>query len=209
VSQKTMDPRDVMSTNIPSSFLQHWLEALDRLDSQSAALCPRRFYLYDVIQQHTLCASASIGQMLNYTAAEIHAMGPNGLAALIHPDDLNQVSAHYQRFNTLCEGEIITIKYRMKRSDGSWRRLRSQETILMQTGEGIPHLIFGMLQDITDLPQFIARNHAQSTTRFCSIHRALKRRQKAPQTRRHFRASSTAGRFPRDLSVVSNCQDPH
>jgi PAS domain S-box-containing protein len=186
-----MNTRDGVSTNIPSSFLQHWLEALGHLDSYSADFCPRRFYLYDVIAQHTLCASASIGQMLNYTAAEIHAMGSNGLAALIHTDDLNQVSAHYQRFNTLCEGEIITIEYRMKRSDGSWRQLRSQETILMPTNNGAPHLIFGMIQDITDLPQLLSCKHLLSITRSGSLRRALKRYSKAPQKRRVSIASST------------------
>lgn len=132
-----------------ASFPQQLVHTLKRSLAQTANSPPPCVYIYDLVEQNTLSSSDSVAAMLGYTPDTIHAMGPIGLAALIHPDDLNRVAAHYQRFVTLLHGEIITIAYRMKRADGSWCWLRSQEMSLVQAIDGFPLQVLGIIRDMT------------------------------------------------------------
>ncbi|HEY9625456.1 MAG TPA: PAS domain-containing protein [Crinalium sp.] len=132
-------------------FPQRMIDTLGRLQAQTHDIVPSNTYVYDLVEQRTLCASRSIATMLGYTAEDIHAMGQTGLADLIHPDDLGRVADHYQRFTTLHYGDVIQIEYRMRRADGSWCWLRSQETTLVQAIDGFPLQILGILQDMTQM----------------------------------------------------------
>lgn len=151
------------------SFPQHLVETLGQLQAHTTNVVSSSIYIYDLVEQHTLCTSYSVAAMLGYTADAIQAMEPIGLASLIHPDDLEQVSEHYQRFTTLSYGEIITLEYRMKRADGTWARLRSQETPLVEATDGFPLQLLGMVQDITHL----SAAHSRKST---VLRRSLKQR---------------------------------
>ncbi len=138
--------------NFSVSSHQRLIETLGQLQAQTPNTKLGSIYIYDLVDQHTLSASCSIAAMLGYTADAIHAMGAIGLANLIHPNDLNRVSEHYQRFATLQSGEVITVNYRMKRADGTWCWLHSQETPLVVADSGFPLQILGMIQIITQKP---------------------------------------------------------
>lgn len=126
------------------------IEVLRRLQECIVNSMPGSVYIYDLINQHTLCSSCSLAAMLGYTASKIDAMESMGFAALIHPDDLEQVAEYYQRFTTLLPREVIAIEYRMLCANGTWRWLRSQETLLVQTVNGVPLQLLGIVQDITE-----------------------------------------------------------
>jgi PAS domain S-box-containing protein len=137
---------------IPASVAcsQRLIEALGRLQQTTHAI-RGSIYLYDLIEQRNLYTSSSTAALLGYTADAIQAMEPIGLANLIHPDDLHAVSDHYQRFTTLKTGEVIVIEYRMKRADGIWVWLRSQETPLVQAIDGFPLQLLGIIEPLTQL----------------------------------------------------------
>ena len=132
-------------------FPQRMLEVLGRLQAHAASTIFSSIYIYDLVEQRTLYTSHPVIVTLGYIADAAETMSPIWLASLIHPDDLNRVSEHYQRFTTLRYGEVITIEYRMRRADGTWCRLRSQETPLVQAIDGFPLQILGMVQDVTQL----------------------------------------------------------
>lgn len=140
------------SPNYAASFPTRVIETLGRLQVQSNHPISSSTYIYDLVEQRTICSSCSVATLLGYSADDVLAMWPIGLASLIHPDDINRVADHYQRFTTLVSGEVITIEYRMKRSNGKWCWLRSQETPLVQAIDGFPLQILGLLEDITPLP---------------------------------------------------------
>ncbi|MGI0490261.1 PAS domain-containing protein [Alkalinema pantanalense CENA528] len=127
---------------------QKIIKILAQLQSSSTCTLPGSFYIYDLVEQQTLCASSSIPTLLGYTADEMHTMGMNGLANLIHPDDLQRVSEHYQHLTVLQWGEVICSEYRMQRSDGSWCWLRSQETPLPLENNDFPRQILGLIQTL-------------------------------------------------------------
>lgn len=132
------------STSSPQQLVQ----ALGRLQAQTPPTQLGSVYIYDLIEQRTLCASCSVGAMLGYTTEAIATMGPVGLANLIHPDDLDSVSEHYQQFAVLQPGEVISINYRMQQVNGTWRWLHSQETPLVTAIDGFPLQILGIIQAI-------------------------------------------------------------
>ena len=130
------------STSSPQQLVQ----ALGRLQAHHPKNQLGSIYIYDLVEQRTLCASCSVATMLGYTTDAIAAMGPVGLANLIHPDDLDSVSDHYQQFATLKMGEVISINYRMQQASGPWRWLHSQETPLITAMDGFPLQILGIIQ---------------------------------------------------------------
>ncbi|WP_416669855.1 PAS domain-containing protein [Egbenema bharatensis] len=145
------------SVNRSVSYPHQMIQALGRLQAQSFHRPSNSVYVYDLVEQRTLCNSYPIAAMLGYTADAIRTMGPIGLASLIHPDDLDRVSEHYQHFTTLRDGEVIAIEYRMQRADGTWCWLRSQETPIVQAIDGLPLQILGLIQDITPVDTFRSR----------------------------------------------------
>ncbi|NJN56157.1 MAG: PAS domain-containing protein [Leptolyngbyaceae cyanobacterium SL_5_9] len=161
-----MNIRDAHRSGNASVSSQHMIAVLGRLQNQAVNAISGSIYIYDLVDQCTLCASCSVAAMLGYSAEAIHATGSSGLARLIHPADLNRVSEYYQRFTTLTPGEIITIEYRMKRADGTWCWLRSQETLLVQASDGLPLQIIGMLQDLDSLSRSNIRSFTKSNRSF-------------------------------------------
>ncbi len=148
------------SINENSSFIalpQRLITALGRLHNPVMhSACRRlqtsgsRVYIYDLVDQFTLCDSCSLATMLGYGTPASDNPELGGLAQLIHPEDLHRVADHYQRFTTLQPTEIIHISYRMRHADGSWRWLRSQETPLVSAIDGFPLQILGIVSLVAD-----------------------------------------------------------
>lgn len=146
----------ICSSNATGAFPKPMLEALDQLQAQSTSFSGH-VYIYDLVGQYTLHASNSITEMLGYKADDVYTFGPNGLASLIHPDDLDLVADYYQRLSTLKAQESVSIQYRMKRSDGTWCLLQSQETRLEGPNERPSTQVLGILQETTQFATSIPR----------------------------------------------------
>jgi PAS domain S-box-containing protein len=168
---------------------QRIIEGLGRFQTNSPNTALSSIYIYDLVDQQTLYASCSVAAMLGYTADAIHDMGPIGLANLIHPDDLERVAAHYQRFTALLYGEVIAIEYRMQRADGAWCWLRSQETPLVQAIDGFPLQVLGIVQVMTPHPGVDTRRDVR-LTRGTGRHVTLRRTDRSSIKRKRLRLSS-------------------
>lgn len=139
--------------NASITSLQRMIAVLGALQESALPTARSRVYIYDLIEQHTVCSSCSLATMLGYNTDEIELMGKTGFADLIHPHDLERVADHYQQFTTLTDGEVLEVEYRMRRTDGTWGWLRSQETPFVQARSGFPLQILGLVQDITAFKQ--------------------------------------------------------
>jgi PAS domain-containing protein len=132
-------------------FTQRMIEELERIQSTHPTLV-QVYYIYDLTTQQILYATGSVPDMLGYSADTVHEMGPFGLAKLIDPDDLDSVAEHYQQFYTLNYGDVLEIKYRMQRADGTWCRLRSEATPSMsESANGFPVQVLGVIQPISQV----------------------------------------------------------
>ncbi|MDX2244137.1 MAG: PAS domain-containing protein [Leptolyngbyaceae cyanobacterium bins.302] len=133
------------------------IEALAKFQAQIVRLVPGCLYIYDLIEQHTVCASRPITEVLGYTDTAIQTMALTGLSELIHPDDLDIVANYYQHLTMLKTGDITALEYRMQRPDGTWCWLRSQEAVLTQAIAGYPLQILGVTYNLSTLSPFKSR----------------------------------------------------
>ncbi|MBD1909725.1 MULTISPECIES: PAS domain-containing protein [unclassified Leptolyngbya] len=138
---------EVCPPNTSPTLLLHTLEHLKQYCQSDADATQSSIYIYDLASQCNTYSSSSLGAMLGYSDQEMHSMGAMGLAQLIHPSDLDALSAHFQRLFTLADGEVISIEYRMKRADGTWCWLRSQETPMAMVDDA-PLQVLGLIQNI-------------------------------------------------------------
>jgi diguanylate cyclase (GGDEF)-like protein/PAS domain S-box-containing protein len=128
---------------------------------------PNVLLIYDIVEQITIFANREIVTILGYTPAEIQGMGPSFLRQLVHPTDSTVLDEHYNRFNTLPNGETIEIEYRLRDATGNWRWISSRDTIFTRDAEGKPRQILSIAQDITE------RKNVQEKLWYLSTHDAL------------------------------------
>ncbi|MEQ8382723.1 MAG: PAS domain S-box protein [Coleofasciculus sp. A1-SPW-01] len=111
---------------------------------------PGILYLYDVIEQRNVYANRSTVELLGYTPQDIQDIGTDFMSHLVHPEDIPHILEHQKHLTTLTEDDHLTLEYRMKHANGEWRWLRSRETVFSRTVAGLPKLLLGIAEDITD-----------------------------------------------------------
>lgn len=126
------------------------LRGNQRLTQRIIETMPEILYIYDLVEQCNTFISSQITEILGYTSQEVQAMGETVLPNLVHPDDLARVTEHLKRFETLQEGEVIEIEYRMRHANREWHWLHSRETVFTKNAAGLPVQILGAAQDITE-----------------------------------------------------------
>ncbi|HLO49955.1 MAG TPA: response regulator [Kamptonema sp.] len=129
------------------------LRESERFTHQIAEATPNILYIYDLIEQRNIYVNRQISVVLGYTPQEIQKMGVELMSNLMHPEDFARVSAHQQQMENCCDGDIFEIDYRMKHQDGSWRWLKSRDTVFSRTPEGKLKQTLGAASDITEKKQ--------------------------------------------------------
>lgn len=111
---------------------------------------PNILYLYDVIEQRNVYANRSTVELLGYTPQDIQDIGTDFMSHLVHPEDIPDILEHQKHLTTLTQDDHLMLEYRMKHANGEWRWLRSRETVFSRTLAGLPKLVLGIAEDITD-----------------------------------------------------------
>ncbi|MBN3908848.1 MAG: PAS domain-containing protein [Nostoc sp. NMS1] len=136
-----------------------------RLFQQIAGTLPGILYIYDLIEQRNSYVNYEIAQGWGYTPAEIQAMGKDLFTQLLHPEDLAQLPAYFERFNSARQGEVFSFEYRIRHANGEWRWFCSYDTVYSRTVEGFPKYLLGIAFDITER-RHIEISLRQSNERF-------------------------------------------
>jgi PAS domain S-box-containing protein len=123
------------------------------LIQQIVETTPGFLYVYDLILGRNVYISPQITEMLGYTPAEIQAMGTELFKQLMHPEDYKQLPAYQEQLKQARDGEVLSFEYRMRHKKGEWRWLCDRNKVSKRTPEGLPHLIIGTVQDITERKQ--------------------------------------------------------
>ena len=111
---------------------------------------PDIIYIYDLKEKRNIYSNNGIRNTLGYTVQEIQSMRNTLLQDLMHPDDFKTyLKSVLPRYQSAADGELIEHEYRMRHKDGSWRWLRSKESIFIRV-KGSPKQIFGIVSDITE-----------------------------------------------------------
>ncbi|WP_334938340.1 PAS domain-containing protein [Nostoc sp.] len=120
------------------------------LFKQIAATLPGILYIYDLIEQRNAYVNDEIAQSWGYTPAQIQAMGKELCTQLLHPEDLARLPNYLEKFNSTCQGEVLSFEYRIRHANGEWRWFCSYDTVYSRTAEGFPQYLLGIAFDITE-----------------------------------------------------------
>ncbi len=110
---------------------------------------PAALYLFDVVERRGAFFSGKITNLLGYTKSELDAM-EIGIESLMHPEDLSRMPSHFQRLETLQDGKVAPIEYRMRHADGSWRWIYAYDTVFQRDADGRVRQILGSGLDVTE-----------------------------------------------------------
>ncbi len=106
-------------------------------------------YIYDLQEKCNVYVNSAITSILGYSLEEIHAMGSNLFAIIIHPDDLSRVLEAQKQFYTANDGDIIELEYRARHAHGEWRWLYDRASIFARDNDGNVKQVVGNAQNIT------------------------------------------------------------
>ncbi|MEI2579777.1 PAS domain S-box protein [Scytonema sp. PRP1] len=123
---------------------------------------PDMIYVYDLVEQRNIYVNRQAVEILGYTSQQIEAMREAVLPNLVHPDDMPRITEYHKRFESVKEGEVLELEYRMRDSNGEWRWLRSRDTVFSKNADGLPVQVLGIAIDITERKQAEAAIYFQA-----------------------------------------------
>src|SRR3984957_569104 len=115
-----------------------------------ATAVPDLLFVYDIIEGRNLYANRSLETVLGYTIKAFQSIPGNLAETVVHPDDLTATKKWYSRFDTASDGEVLELKQRVCRADGSYRWLCVRATLFERAADGRAKKIIGVASDITD-----------------------------------------------------------
>ncbi len=88
--------------------------------------------------------------ILGLTFEELAALGPELLAKLVHPDDVDKLRALNVQARSLEDGAVLQVRYRGRHANGEWRWLSRRVTPFTRDADGATVQVVGVMRDITD-----------------------------------------------------------
>lgn len=128
----------------------HKLHETEHLTQRIVDSSPNLIYIYDLIEKRNVYANKEVTAFLGYTAEQVQAMGSALFSTILHPDDAETVAKHHARFADAPDSAVYELDYRMKHASGTWRWLRSHDTLFARTIDGKAKQILGTCEDITE-----------------------------------------------------------
>lgn len=141
-------------TLVTSRQLTGSLQSQQHFTASVIAAAPSLTYIHDVTTGHNLFISPQCKALLGYEPQEIAGLGPEVLAALVHPDDLPRTRARFRDMQANPDAAPPDIEYRMRRKDGSWIWLLSSDRAFARDSSGQIQQILGVATDITARKRF-------------------------------------------------------
>ncbi|HEY9848392.1 MAG TPA: PAS domain S-box protein [Leptolyngbyaceae cyanobacterium] len=111
---------------------------------------PVILYFFDLAKQKYIYLNEEIENILGYPTEDIKIFKQNFIQNIIHQEDVPKLGENYRRLAQAVDGEIIQTAYRVRHANGEWRWLGNRERVFSRTAEGLPDLIVGMAEDITE-----------------------------------------------------------
>jgi len=133
------------------------LNESERFNHAILDLAPNVVYIYDLEKRKIVFSNKNILKIAGYTDEEIREFGDDMLRAVIHPEDLDLMSAHYENCKHLKDGAISEMEYRLKTKQGHYIFLLSSNSVFTRNQNGEVTQIIGVTIDITEIKK---ANHA-------------------------------------------------
>lgn len=110
---------------------------------------PQIAYVLNLASGSISYANGQLAKLLNISVQELNERGTT-LLELVHPEDLEDVRKHYEEVRVGTDQDIHTLEFRMARIDGTYRWVRTKETVFVRDNRGNVTQILGSAEDVTD-----------------------------------------------------------
>ncbi len=109
---------------------------------------PGIIYVFDIINNKEVYANKMMTNLLGYLPEDWQHLQNDFVSQLIHPDDVELIKNNQKDFQLAKDGEIQSIKYRIKDKQGKYRWMRTYESVFKRNESGRPWQVIGIALDI-------------------------------------------------------------
>ncbi len=154
VSQRTREleqsNRDLKREVTERARIEKQLQESQKLIQQIIETTPNLIYIYNLVARKNEFANRKLTEILGYSAEDIVELDADLLETLLHPDDISAAIAHHNKLRSADSDLPITITYRARHRDGTWRWLRCRELPFARSADNKVTKILGLAEDITE-----------------------------------------------------------
>jgi PAS domain S-box-containing protein len=168
---------------------------------QVADASPNVVYVFDLKERKSVYSNREVTDLLGYSAEKIKSIGPDILQTIMHPDDHKQAQKWFDRFNTVPDGKVLELEYRVKNAAGEWRWMYARETVFKRYDNGMPLQVLGVAQDVT-VKKEAEEKLRQSEAALKKMNEELEAR----VTERTRRLEETLSSLKQNISSVEKCR---
>jgi PAS domain S-box-containing protein len=126
------------------------LKETRELINQIAEATPNVLYVFDTRYKKIVYVNKAITEVLGYTPEEIREMSPSQIKGLIHSKNQINIANWVELFSETANDQILESECRFLNKNGDWRWMNKRETVFRRDEAGLPVLILGIVQDITE-----------------------------------------------------------
>lgn len=126
------------------------LKETRELINQIADSTPNVLYVFDTRYRKIVYVNKAITEVLGYTPEEVREMSPIQIKALIHSKNQINIENWVDMFSEQAKDQILESECRFLNKNGDWRWMNKRETVFRRDDDGLPVLILGIVQDITE-----------------------------------------------------------
>ncbi|MCW2778189.1 MAG: hypothetical protein JWN17_1914, partial [Frankiales bacterium] len=105
-------------------------------------------------------------EVLGMSSEALQALGAEAVA-LLHPDDRGRLLALNAESAQLADGQVLSMQYRARHTDGTWRWLARRVTPFRRDDDGAVTQVLGVVRDVTELV------HADERLAHAALHDTL------------------------------------
>ncbi|RYZ00521.1 MAG: PAS domain S-box protein [Chitinophagaceae bacterium] len=129
-------------------LLQQQLEERAFFIEKINSTLPGALYIFDVSSFRNLHANDNFASVMGYTREELNELGPEAIAALVHPDDQATVHRSIGALMEAPDGSIGSYEYRIRGKNGAYRWFRNYESVFRRDAGGAVRELIAICLDI-------------------------------------------------------------
>jgi len=137
-SGETKDFMHSLEENIGSS--SHFIQKVNDT-------IPGAVYVFDLVNFKGIFSNRKLGEVIGYSQEELNLHG-SVIPGIIHPDDQAMVRNKMEELRKAGDHQVISYKYRIRTKDGSYRWLRSFDSVFKRNADGEAVQSIGISLDI-------------------------------------------------------------
>lgn len=128
--------------------------------------------IYDLETEQVVYKNRSLSLALGYTTYGGQVDEKTVFQVLLHPDDVETVSAQLEAVKSAADGVVLEMMYRVQHSSGLWRLFAEQQTVYKRASNGQTTQILRIARDITEQHEASLQLQADNALKIAELEQA-------------------------------------